>query len=113
MLSRSGHEGPGGIVVSVLIDVTDPSDARLADFVGLRDAQLRRADGGRFIAEGVKIIERALAAGEEARERREELTHKLKFLHLKQRESDPQIRALLSVLHQTWTSAPAALREPA
>ena len=48
MLSRSGHEGPGGIVVSVLIDVTDPSDARLADFVGLRDAQLRRADGGRF-----------------------------------------------------------------
>ena len=63
MLSRSGHEGPGGIVVSVLIDVTDPSDARLADFVGLRDAQLRRADGGRFIAEGVKIIERALAAG--------------------------------------------------
>lgn len=47
----------------MLIDVTDPSDARLADFVGLRDAQLRRADGGRFIAEGVKVIERAFAAG--------------------------------------------------
>ena len=47
----------------MLIDVTDPSDPRLADFVGLRDAQLRRGDGARFIAEGVKIIERAFAAG--------------------------------------------------
>ena len=46
----------------MLIFVTDPHDARLADFVGLRDAQLRRCED-RFIAEGLKIIERAFAAG--------------------------------------------------
>lgn len=46
----------------MLIDITDASDPRLADFVGLRDAQLRRG-GDRFIAEGLKIIERAFAAG--------------------------------------------------
>ena len=47
----------------MLIDVTESDDPRLRDFVGLRDAQLRRDDTGRFIAEGVKIIERAFAAG--------------------------------------------------
>lgn len=46
----------------VRIDITDPSDPRLNDFVGLRDAQLRRS-GDRFIAEGYKIIERSFAAG--------------------------------------------------
>ena len=46
----------------MLIDVSDPSDPRLNDFVGLRDARLRQAEG-RFIAEGLKIIERAFAAG--------------------------------------------------
>ena len=44
------------------IDITDASDPRLVDFVGLRDAQLRRGEE-RFIAEGLKIIERAFAAG--------------------------------------------------
>jgi len=46
----------------VQIDITDASDPRLVDFVGLRDAQLRRGEE-RFIAEGLKIIERAFAAG--------------------------------------------------
>lgn len=46
----------------MLIEVTDPSDPRLRDFTGLRDAQLRRSEE-RFIAEGVKIIERAFASG--------------------------------------------------
>ncbi|MBK7820756.1 MAG: RNA methyltransferase [Tessaracoccus sp.] len=46
----------------MLIDVTDPSDPRLGDFTRLRDAQLRR-DEDRFVAEGLKIIERAFAAG--------------------------------------------------
>lgn len=46
----------------MLIDVTDPRDPRLTDFVGLRDAQLRQHEA-RFIAEGVKIIERSFAAG--------------------------------------------------
>ncbi len=47
----------------MLIEVTDPADPRVADFTGLRDAHLRRPDVSRFIAEGVKIIERAFAAG--------------------------------------------------
>lgn len=47
----------------MIIPVSDLHDPRLADFVGLRDAHLRRADAGRFIAEGLKIIERAFAAG--------------------------------------------------
>lgn len=46
----------------MLIDVTDLADPRLSDFVGLRDAQLRRREE-RFIAEGLTIIERAFAAG--------------------------------------------------
>lgn len=46
----------------MIIDVADPADPRLADFTGLRDAQLRRRED-RFIAEGLKIIERAFAAG--------------------------------------------------
>jgi tRNA G18 (ribose-2'-O)-methylase SpoU len=46
--------------------VTDPSDPRLADYVGLTDVQRRKRmepAGGIFIAEGEKVIERALAAG--------------------------------------------------
>jgi len=50
----------------------------------------------------------AAAAGEVALWNRVRLETTLKFLHLKQRESDPEIRALLEVLHQIWTSAPAA-----
>lgn len=39
----------------ILID--DPADPRLADYVGLRDAELRRPDRGWFIAEGRFVIE--------------------------------------------------------
>lgn len=46
----------------MLIEVDDRCDERLRDFAGLRDAQLRR-DEYRFIAEGLKVIERAFAAG--------------------------------------------------
>ena len=42
--------------------MTDPVDPRLGDFTRLRDAQLRRAED-RFVAEGLKIVERAFAAG--------------------------------------------------
>ncbi|NMD46161.1 MAG: RNA methyltransferase [Propionibacterium sp.] len=48
------------------IDVTDPSDPRLADYVALRDASLRRhleSEQGLFIAEGEKVIRRAVEAG--------------------------------------------------
>jgi DNA-binding transcriptional LysR family regulator len=55
----------------------------------------------------------AAADGEVALWNRVRLETTLKFLHLKQRENDPEIRALLDVLHQIWTSAPAMLRETA
>ena len=46
--------------------VTDATDSRLADYVGLTDVRLRRsmeAEHGLFIAEGKKVISRAIAAG--------------------------------------------------
>ncbi|MDH6114225.1 tRNA G18 (ribose-2'-O)-methylase SpoU [Kitasatospora sp. MAP12-15] len=46
--------------------VTDPEDPRLADYTGLTDVELRRRREpaeGLFIAEGEKVIRRALAAG--------------------------------------------------
>ena len=49
-----------------IIDVGDPADPRLADYVSLRDVQLRKhleAAEGLFIAEGEKVVRRAMAAG--------------------------------------------------
>jgi tRNA G18 (ribose-2'-O)-methylase SpoU len=49
-----------------LITITDANDPRLADYVQLRDATLRRhleSAGGLFIAEGDKVIRRAAEAG--------------------------------------------------
>jgi tRNA G18 (ribose-2'-O)-methylase SpoU len=48
------------------VERTDASDPRLRDFVGLTDARLRRAlepELGLFMAEGERIIGRALGAG--------------------------------------------------
>jgi tRNA G18 (ribose-2'-O)-methylase SpoU len=48
------------------IEVADPADDRLADYVRLRDVNLRRsleAEHGLFMAEGEKVIRRALRAG--------------------------------------------------
>ncbi|MFL6112074.1 MAG: TrmH family RNA methyltransferase [Catenulispora sp.] len=49
-----------------LIEVTDPADARLSDYSGLTDVELRRVREpaeGLFLAEGEKVIRRALSAG--------------------------------------------------
>jgi len=49
-----------------LIRVDDPTDPRLADYVSLRDVQLRRhleTEHGFFIAEGEKVVRRAVQAG--------------------------------------------------
>ncbi len=49
-----------------LISVDDAADLRLADYVGLTDVRLRRsleAAHGLFVAEGEKVIRRAVAAG--------------------------------------------------
>jgi tRNA G18 (ribose-2'-O)-methylase SpoU len=49
-----------------LIELTDPSDPRLHDYLHLRDAALRRSlesTHGLFIAEGDKVVRRAVEAG--------------------------------------------------
>ncbi|MES9537560.1 TrmH family RNA methyltransferase [Actinomadura sp. NPDC000600] len=53
-----------------LIPVSDPADPRLADCVRLRDVNLRKsleAEHGLFVAEGEKVIRRAVAAGHPVR----------------------------------------------
>src|SRR5215470_9681689 len=52
--------------VPPVLTITDPADPRLADFTGLTDVRRRRsleAEHGLFIAEGEKVIRRAVAAG--------------------------------------------------
>lgn len=52
------------------VEICDPSDERLADYVRLRDVNLRKsleAEHGLFMAEGEKVIRRALRAGFEPR----------------------------------------------
>ncbi|MFD0800854.1 TrmH family RNA methyltransferase [Streptomonospora algeriensis] len=49
-----------------VIEVPDPGDPRLADYFRLRDVNLRKsieAEHGLFMAEGEKVIRRALTAG--------------------------------------------------
>ena len=53
-----------------LVPITDPQDERVADYVRLRDVSLRKtleAEQGLFIAEGEKVIRRALEADYEPR----------------------------------------------
>ena len=54
--------------MGTFIDVTDVADARLRDYIALRDASLRRTiETGLFIAEGEKVIRRAAETGHRAR----------------------------------------------
>jgi tRNA G18 (ribose-2'-O)-methylase SpoU len=49
-----------------LVTVDAPDDPRLGDYFSLRDVQLRKhleADRGLFLAEGEKVVKRAIAAG--------------------------------------------------
>jgi tRNA G18 (ribose-2'-O)-methylase SpoU len=53
-----------------LVPVSDPADPRLADYVRLRDVNLRKsleAEHGLFIAEGEKVIRRAIGTGHPVR----------------------------------------------
>ena len=53
-----------------LVTVTDPHDPRLADYRDLRDVELRKhleAEQGLFLAEGEKVVRRAVEAGFAAR----------------------------------------------
>lgn len=52
------------------LEITDPSDERLRDYVGLTDVALRRVlepEGGLYLAESEKVIRRALTAGHRPR----------------------------------------------
>jgi tRNA G18 (ribose-2'-O)-methylase SpoU len=52
--------------VARYVDVEDPADPRLADYRDLRDVQLRRsleAEHGLFLAEGEKVVRRAVESG--------------------------------------------------
>jgi tRNA G18 (ribose-2'-O)-methylase SpoU len=52
--------------VATLVPVADPDDPRLADYRELRDVQLRtslEAEHGLFLAEGEKVVRRAVEAG--------------------------------------------------
>ncbi|MDA2968151.1 MAG: RNA methyltransferase [Actinomycetota bacterium] len=46
------------------IEITDPADPRLADYVGLRDPEIRRrsADNQFFISEGVEVVRRLVVS---------------------------------------------------
>ena len=55
----------------------------------------------------------AAAAGEVALWNRVRLETTLSFLYLRLRENDPEIRALLEILHEIWTSASTVANEPA
>jgi len=52
--------------VATFVDLSDPADPRLADYRDLRDVQLRKhveVEHGLFLAEGEKVVRRAVAAG--------------------------------------------------
>jgi tRNA G18 (ribose-2'-O)-methylase SpoU len=52
--------------VATLVEIHDPADPRLADYRDLRDVQLRKnleAEHGLFLAEGEKVVRRAVEGG--------------------------------------------------
>jgi tRNA G18 (ribose-2'-O)-methylase SpoU len=56
--------------VADLVEITDAADPRLADYRDLRDVELRKnleAEHGLFLAEGEKVVRRAIEAGFTAR----------------------------------------------
>jgi tRNA G18 (ribose-2'-O)-methylase SpoU len=53
-----------------LVEISDPDDPRLADYRDLRDVELRKhleSEHGLFLAEGEKVVRRAVEAGYDAR----------------------------------------------
>jgi len=52
--------------MAIYVEIDDPSDPRLADYRDLRDVELRKhleTERGLFLAEGEKVVRRALEAG--------------------------------------------------
>src|SRR5215217_6633104 len=53
-----------------LVEIDDPDDPRLADYRNLRDVELRKhleAEHGLFLAEGEKVVRRAVEGGHRPR----------------------------------------------
>ena len=54
------------LTMAAYVEISDPDDPRLADYRDLRDVQLRQsleAEHGLFLAEGEKVVRRAVLAG--------------------------------------------------
>lgn len=53
------------VAYTVSANITDPADARLADYVGLKDAHIRRlpVDDQFLVAEGPEVVRRLVASG--------------------------------------------------
>src|SRR3954464_4629256 len=52
--------------MAAIVEIPDPADPRLADYRDLRDVELRKhleAEHGLFLAEGEKVVRRAVEAG--------------------------------------------------
>jgi tRNA G18 (ribose-2'-O)-methylase SpoU len=52
--------------MATLVEISDPADPQLADYRDLRDVELRKnleAEHGLFLAEGAKVVRRAVEAG--------------------------------------------------
>ncbi|WP_433516393.1 TrmH family RNA methyltransferase [Nonomuraea sp. CA-143628] len=65
-MRRSGRSRASWQYLKVPDYVTDPADPRLTDYTRLRDVDLRKsleAERGLFVAEGEKVIRRAIGAG--------------------------------------------------
>jgi len=67
VLSEARHAGARQTgTMAAIVDVDDPGDPRLADYAHLTDVRLRTSmepAQGLFMAEGEKVIRRAVAAG--------------------------------------------------
>ena len=51
--------------MATLVEITDPADPRLGDYRDLRDVELRKhleAEHGLFLAEGEKVVRRAIGS---------------------------------------------------
>lgn len=86
-------------IEDLTVRIEDPADPRLADYVGLTDMELRKRSEpelGLFIAEGEKVIRRAVDAG-----------YPMRSMLL----SDKWLPLMTPVLEET--GAPAFLAEPA
>ena len=93
--------------MAALVEVADPADPRLADYRDLRDVSLRKhleAEHGLFLAEGEKVVRRAVDAGFS----RDMARHHLQGVEMANlaldRSDDPAVRGLAFDISATQTN---------